>query len=87
MILIACPHCGPRNSSEFTYAGELTPRPAVSAVSPEAWRDYLYLKRNPAALTIEKWRHSAGCGKFFVAERHTETNELQRTYLPGEGKQ
>jgi sarcosine oxidase, subunit delta len=82
MILISCPYCGPRNSDEFTYFGEPEARPAVGEVSEAQWRDYLYAKKNPAGLTTEKWQHSAGCGKFFVAERHTVTNELGRTYLP-----
>lgn len=84
MILIPCPHCGPRNSSEFSYAGETKPRPSVTDLTPAAWRDYLYLKRNPAGPTTELWRHSTGCGAFFVAERHTVTNEVTLTYLPGE---
>jgi heterotetrameric sarcosine oxidase delta subunit len=83
MILIPCPYCGPRNSNEFTYFGELEARPAVGEVSEAQWRDYLYAKKNPAGLTTEKWQHSAGCGKFFVAERHTLTNKVRRTYLPG----
>jgi sarcosine oxidase subunit delta len=83
MILISCPYCGPRNSNEFTYFGELEARPAVGGVSEAQWRDYLYAEKNPAGLTTEKWQHSAGCGKFFVVERHTVTNEVRRTYLPG----
>ena len=83
MILISCPYCGPRNSNEFTYFGELEARPAVAEVSESQWRDYLYVKKNPAGLTTEKWQHSAGCERFFVAERHTVTNEVRRTYLPG----
>lgn len=84
MILIPCPHCGPRNSNEFTSTGEVKPRPDAAGVTPAEWRRYLYLKHNPAGLTTEQWRHSSGCGKFFVAERHTVTNEVVRTYLPGE---
>jgi len=85
MILIPCPHCGPRNSSEFTYVGETRPRPAAADVGTAEWRDYLYLRRNPAGPTTEQWRHSAGCGRFFVAERDTVTNEVARTYPPGAG--
>jgi sarcosine oxidase, subunit delta len=86
MIRISCPYCGPRNSNEFIYFGELEVRPPVGEVSEAQWRDYLYAKKNPAGLTTEKWQHSAGCGKFFVAERHTVTNEVWRTYLPGAGE-
>jgi heterotetrameric sarcosine oxidase delta subunit len=84
MILIPCPHCGERNSSEFTYIGEVKPRPRVLETTASEWREYLYLKRNPAGFTTEQWRHNAGCGKFFIAERHTVTNEIRRSYLPRE---
>jgi heterotetrameric sarcosine oxidase delta subunit len=85
MILIPCPYCGPRNSNEFSYVGELTPRPAdASDDGPSEWRRYLYEKRNPAGLTTEQWFHASGCQKFFVAVRHTVTNEVRWTGLPGE---
>lgn len=78
MIRIPCPHCGPRNSDEFSYLGERTPRPGAEA-TPAEWRQYLYGKVNPAGWTSEQWYHSAGCGKFIVAERHTVTNEIRTT--------
>lgn len=85
MILIPCPHCGPRNSNEFTYVGETKPRPAVAAGDgPAEWRRYLYEKRNPAGWTTEQWFHSTGCRKYFVAVRHTVSNEVRWTGLPGE---
>ena len=85
MILISCPNCGPRNSSEFAYIGEARPRPAVAAGDSSAeWRRYLYEKDNPAGWTTETWLHSSGCGKFFVAVRHTVSNEVRWTGLPGD---
>lgn len=78
MILIPCPHCGPRNSDEFSYLGERSARPAPSA-SPAQWRQYLYLKENPAGWTTEQWYHASGCRKFLIAERHTVTNEIRST--------
>lgn len=78
MILIPCPHCGPRNSDEFSYLGEQSSRPGPDA-SPSAWREYLYLKDNPAGWTTEQWYHAAGCRKFLIAERHTVTNEIRAT--------
>jgi len=83
MILIPCPYCGPRNSNEFTYAGETKPRPEVTGVDGTQWREYLFLKQNPAGWTTENWFHASGCRKFFVAERHTVTNEVRATWLPG----
>ncbi|MGH9303140.1 MAG: sarcosine oxidase subunit delta [Acidimicrobiales bacterium] len=79
MILIKCPYCGPRNSSEFHYAGEIKARPDPKTATKTEWRDYLYDKDNPAGWTHERWFHSAGCGQFLLAERHTVTNELRST--------
>ncbi|HXY45370.1 MAG TPA: sarcosine oxidase subunit delta [Acidimicrobiales bacterium] len=83
MILIPCPHCGERNSNEFSYIGETKPRPPVDADTAE-WRRYLYEKRNPAGWTTEQWFHASGCRAFFFAVRHTVSNEVRWTGLPGE---
>ena len=77
MILLPCPHCGPRNASEFRYVGESPHRPDVATSGPDEWRAYLYLKRNPAGWTTETWLHRAGCRRFLVVERHTVTNEVR----------
>jgi sarcosine oxidase, subunit delta len=82
MILIPCPHCGERNSSEFSYVGETKVRPAGD--TPAEWRQYLYEKRNPAGWTTEQWFHASGCRKYFMAVRHTVSNEVRWTGLPGE---
>jgi heterotetrameric sarcosine oxidase delta subunit len=85
MILIPCPHCGPRNSSEFSYLGEPKSRPHVKPDdTPSQWRRYLYEKRNPAGWTAEQWFHASGCRKVIVAVRHTVSNEVHWTGLPGD---
>ena len=61
MILITCPNCGPRNSSEFAYFGETKPRPAVNETDLAEWSSYLFMKRNPAGWTTEHWYHREGC--------------------------
>ena len=77
MILVPCPHCGPRNASEFRWVGESRRRPVVGNVTPVAWRTYLYLRRNVAGWTVEGWYHRAGCRRYFRAERNTVTNEFR----------
>jgi sarcosine oxidase, subunit delta len=84
MILIPCPYCGPRNASEFVYEGEVKARPKSDSMSPAEWRRYLYMKNNPLGWTTETWYHSSGCRKFLMAERHTMTNEIRSTWLPGQ---
>jgi heterotetrameric sarcosine oxidase delta subunit len=85
MILITCPNCGPRNSSEFAYFGETKPRPAVNQTDLAEWSSYLFMKRNPAGWTTEHWYHREGCRQFLVAERDTVTNEIRSTSIPGAG--
>jgi heterotetrameric sarcosine oxidase delta subunit len=77
VILVPCPHCGPRNASEFRNFGEPKHRPDPEHASPEEWRAYLYRKRNPAGWTPETWYHAMGCRTFFTVERHTVTNEIR----------
>lgn len=84
MILLPCPHCGPRDAAEFAYVDERQARPDPNRATPQRWRGYLYLRRNPAGWTDELWFHRAGCGRFLTVERHTVTNEV-RVRPPAEG--
>jgi len=83
LILIHCPHCGPRNSNEFVHCGERHDRPEDENVGRAKWRAYLYLRHNVAGWTTETWFHRFGCARFFVAERNTITNEVRATRPPG----
>ncbi len=83
MILIPCPHCGPRNSTEFVHRGESHARPTDEDIGQADFRAYLYLRRNPAGWTTETWFHRFGCARFFLAERNTVTNEVRATRQPG----
>ena len=82
MLLMPCPHCGPRNASEFRSFGEERRRPEPDRTTAEEWRAYLYTKRNPAGWTTETWYHGSGCRAFFTVERHTVTNEVRATRRP-----
>jgi heterotetrameric sarcosine oxidase delta subunit len=83
MMLVPCPHCGPRNASEFRYVGEERPRPDPAATTPAEWRHYLYRRANPAGWTTETWHHSTGCRAFLAVERHTVTNEIRSCTVAG----
>ncbi len=83
MLLVPCPHCGPRNSADLTLVGETAPRPDPSDVTPAAWRAYLYLEENPVGWTRETWYCRLGCGRFFVAERHRSENRFRNPPLSG----
>lgn len=84
MLLINCPHCGPRPELEFIYGGEAhVSRPAdPMSFDDEAWSAYLYLRSNPRGMHAERWRHIHGCGRFFNASRDTVSDKIVATYLP-----
>ncbi len=77
MLVIICPNCGPRNSDEFTYQGEVRPRPNVNDTNPAEWRRYLYMRSNRADWVSERWFHGSGCRRYLMLERHTVTNEIR----------
>ncbi len=85
MLVIPCPHCGPRPENEFRYAGEAhIARPAdPEALSDAAWADFLYMRGNPKGRHAERWRHVHGCGRFFNCIRDTVTDRIERTYPAG----
>lgn len=87
MFRIPCPHCGPRNATEFRHVGERGARPDPRSVTPEGWRAYLYESRNAAGWTTETWYHGFGCRRFVGVERHTVTNEVRAAGgAPGSGQ-
>ena len=82
MKLMPCPLNGLRNISEFICAGELKDMPLTTvdkAVEDKAWADYLFNQDNAAGIVREWWCHSA-TSYWFIAERHTVTDEIIRTY-------
>ncbi|MFC5995746.1 sarcosine oxidase subunit delta [Pseudonocardia hispaniensis] len=82
MMLLTCPWCGPRNSTEFRFRGESHARPHPDTATPGQWRDYLYFATNPRGWSRETWYHGSGCRRYFTVERHTESNELRATDEP-----
>ncbi len=79
MILLECPNCGPRNAAEFRYGGEVQARPTPAEADQQRWTSYLYLRENSLGVLREWWYHRAGCGRWFIAERHTKTHEVVAT--------
>ena len=79
MIVVPCPNCGPRNSSDLRNAGELVSRPDPDTASLTEWRSYLYLRENPAGWVTETWYCRTGCRRYFTIERNTSTNEIRES--------
>jgi sarcosine oxidase, subunit delta len=85
MLLIACPHCGPRAETEFRCGGQAhVQRPGPhDAVTDEAWADYLFYRANPKGENRERWLHAAGCRCWFNVVRNTVTHRITAVYPMG----
>jgi methylglutamate dehydrogenase subunit B len=76
MLLIPCPHCGPRSHVEFTYAGDAGLRRPADDAPLAAWADYVYLRDNPRGPHREYWHHVHGCRAYVRVERDTATHAI-----------
>jgi sarcosine oxidase subunit delta len=85
MLLIPCPFCGPRDESEFACGGEAhIARPLTeNSISDAEFADYLFMRDNPKGLFLERWRHSAGCRRWFNVARNTVSHEIIEVYAMG----
>lgn len=82
MLLIRCPWCGERAETEFSCGGEagiVRPENPDSLTDAE-WADYLFMRSNPRGAHKELWNHSAGCRRWFGADRDTVSYEISATY-------
>lgn len=82
MLLIPCPHCGPRAETEFTCGGEshiARPGPP-DQVEDRRWAEYLFYRDNPRGVVFERWLHGLGCGQWFNVARDTLSHRILRVY-------
>ncbi|PZG14399.1 sarcosine oxidase subunit delta [Nonomuraea aridisoli] len=77
MLLIECPHCGPRDETEFHYGGQAGIAYPADEVSDEEWAAYVFVRDNPKGWFRERWFHAHGCRTWFAVERHTVTHEIR----------
>ena len=75
-MLVTCPNCGPREVHELRCAGETTKRP-VSTPTVRELNEYVYFRRNVWG-TQREWWFCRTCEDWFLAERHTYTNDVER---------
>jgi heterotetrameric sarcosine oxidase delta subunit len=84
MLRIDCPWCSPRAELEFQWAGDAhVTRPEPSASDAE-WARYLFQRRNPKGVALERWRHTFGCRQWFNLARDTVSHEILAVYRLGE---
>lgn len=75
MLLVHCPHCGPRAQAEFVYE-----RTVDSVVQPDApleqAMERLFTRANPRGVDEELWRHTYGCRAWMILRRHRVSNVI-----------
>ncbi|WP_372737608.1 sarcosine oxidase subunit delta [Neptunomonas sp.] len=79
MKIMNCPLNGPRNISEFVHGGEVRQMPDPNTCSDMEWADYVFYSDNAIGIVTEWWLH-APSGYWFIAERHTASDEIIRTF-------
>ena len=87
MLILTCPYCGVQaEETELHPGGEAH----LKRVGPEgddiAFEGYMFARKNPKGVHLERWRHAYGCGKWFLAARDTATLQVYGTY-PAQTKQ
>jgi heterotetrameric sarcosine oxidase delta subunit len=80
-FLIDCPHCGPREATEFSFGGEAIRRARSDATDREL-ADALYVRRNVHGWQTEWWWHDAGCRSWLEIERDTRSDQIRRISRP-----
>ena len=70
MLRIACPHCGTRDHTEFTYGGDATVKRPPADAPMASWHEAVYLRGNPRGVHEEllaAHRRDAGPGSSCTA--------------------
>jgi sarcosine oxidase subunit delta len=84
MLLIPCPHCGPRDEGEFDYGGPLRPLPPMDwSTDATGWHRALHLPSNPRGPIRELWYHRSGCEAWVEVTRDTVTHDISDTRPTG----
>ncbi len=78
MLLIDCPHCGPRDENEYHYGGQAGIPYPLGETTDEEWAAFVFLRDNPKGWFRERWFHAYGCRTWFDVERHTITHEVRK---------
>lgn len=81
MLILTCPCCGvAADETELAPGGEAHLKREGPGSGDTEFEAYLFQRKNPRGVHFERWRHAAGCGKWFHAARSTTTLEVYGTY-------
>jgi len=81
MLTLTCPYCGIRaEETELSPGYEAHLKRFGPESTDEEFEAYMFARKNPKGVHFERWRHTYGCGKWFLAARCTATLEVFGTY-------
>ena len=80
MKLLPCPINGLRPIEEFAFGGEVRDMPNPQQSADAEWGNYIFNRNGAPGLKREWWYHVPS-GTWFIAERHTATDQVECTYL------
>ena len=80
MLLIPCPHCGPRAQAEFVFERPVETIIGVD-VSTAELVEALYTRTNPRGVSAELWRHARGCRAWLRIDRHSVSHVIASVAL------
>ena len=81
MLTLTCPNCGiAACETELAPGGEAHLKRYGPGSTDDQFEEYLFMRPNARGVHFERWRHAAGCGKWFLAARDTATLEVFGTY-------
>lgn len=80
MKQLTCPINGTRNIAEFQYLG---PVRVPLGDDPGTLIQHLFYADNTIGVVREWWRHTPS-NTVFLAERHTATDAIVKTWLPSQ---
>ena len=74
-FVLTCPNCGAREVTDFSFGGEVYPRPTAAPRGASS-APTTTSASNVAGVQREWWFHRSGCRAWFQAERDTRTNDV-----------
>lgn len=81
MLILRCPYCGvDADETDLHAGGEAHLKRFGPGATDADFEGYLFVRKNPKGIHLERWRHVYGCGKWFLAARSTVTLQVFGTY-------
>lgn len=81
MLTLRCPCCGvDADETELKACGEAHLKRAGPVADARQFTEYMFMRDNPMGISVERWHHTFGCGKYFHVVRSSITMQVFGTY-------